>query len=207
MDTIEPRPDFLPFGRFGERLCRQGPKRLWRWSDPMMEDELRTRIEVEILPFFRAVGTLENYVALQRTHWMWAPNHRPITDLILDVALGDLISAKKTFDVLWRRYQNWMRSDYEAKRPVMHHFARELGILATLRDDLLAENRAGLAGTLYAWEAENITWLEAERHWQPTPFPLERDGVATWPVPEDVVARLEAMITLSQRPQQDDQPN
>jgi hypothetical protein len=206
MDTIEPRPDFPPFGRFGETLYRYGSERRWRWSDPTTEDELRMRIEVEILPFFRAVGTLENYVALQRRHWMWGPNHSPLSDLILDVSLGDLISAKQTFDLLWRGHQNWMSRICEAKQPVARDFVRKLGILAMLRDDLLAENRAGFARTLYAWEAENITWLKAERHWEPTPFPLVRDGEASWPVPEDMVARLEAMITLTPRQKREDRP-
>ncbi|AWN39381.1 hypothetical protein DK389_00945 [Methylobacterium durans] len=72
-------------------------------------------------------------------------------------------------------------------------------MLALLRDDLLSENRTGLAKTLFAWESENITRLGIEQIWEPTPFPLERGGEAMSPVSEDMVARLESMIRITPR--------
>ncbi|MEA1830664.1 hypothetical protein U8607_01085 [Methylobacterium durans] len=128
-----------------------------------MEETLRVMIELEVLPFFRKVTTLENYVALQRRHHMWGPNHTPINDLILDIAVGNLSKATRQFNVVWGQCQNYVNYIYRERRAAIRGFNKELSMLALLRDDLLSENRTGLAKTLFAWECENITRLSIEQ--------------------------------------------
>lgn len=140
------------------------------WSvknDPNVADALVRSIEQQALPWLRTMSTLELYLAfvsqnLFRHHLY----DKSTSEIIVHVACGYVNAARK----IWEKHrEGWSidKSHYDGEDRAEFQRLRELGAC------LDADDRAGLAHLLHAWEAETVKNFKIEHLWEPTPFPLE----------------------------------
>lgn len=127
--------------------------------------DLIEAIEVGALPKLQFYGTPEGYATLPpREHRI---RYEPREDrMLVHIAVGDLDAAR----AIWRAQEPLYRGKTYHPDSLLHRWQTQL---ATVAEPLLAGDRPALARILHGWEAANVRGTEIERHWEPTPFPLE----------------------------------
>ncbi len=151
---------------WGELLFRKSHGN-WKWSKPDAVPILCEEIETNALPQLRAMTSLHTYLNFvsqnKARHLLFdQPHHQ----MIMDVALGDFTAARlRCADPIarWLLETDGWDSDGKDK----------LGRAQQLCRLLAADDRAGMAALLHAWEAQTVRNLKIEHLWEPTPFPLE----------------------------------
>jgi hypothetical protein len=156
----------LDWGEYVDNEASLRPQ-IWRASDPETASAMISQIEGKVLPVLRAMTTLDDYLAFVSRHFF---RHKllewPDAKLIVDVALGDLDSARA---ICKEKIQEWSTDHPGYDDDARAHFARLRALCAALA----ANDRACLAKLLHEWEALTVKNLRIEHLWQPTPFPLE----------------------------------
>ena len=94
---------------------------------------------------------------------------RPKAKIIVDVALGDLETARK---LCVENIDNWSTDYPHQPEHEKSEFRRLRELCALLKSD----DRIGLARLLHQWEAETVKNFKIEHIWEPTPFPLELEA-------------------------------
>lgn len=152
---------------WSDRLTHPTDGLNWIATEPDFERLLIDAIEQQALPRLFAMNTLDDYLTYVSQHYA---RHRlfdlPHRKVILDVALGDLDSARAIFKT---NIEKWStdRPDYDDDDRAMFRRLRELHVR-------LADNdRLGMARLLHEWELYSVKRFKIEHLWEPTPFPLE----------------------------------
>lgn len=167
---------FIPFrsnpdiiGRYTGHLSRPGtsPNKYWNWSDPTMITDAIAVIEAEAVPLLRSIDTVEAFAAFYRDRFDRYRLEQPYNRMIVDIALGDIETARKTWHALAPVYRDNVYPDDS-------HFQTCRHKVLTVAEPLMADDRPALAKILHGWEADNIRGTKIEPYWEPTPFPLER---------------------------------
>lgn len=161
--VFTPRHDFtLSWGG----AIRIGVGRLWRISDPATAGELSRKIENEVLPLLRPMGSLRNYVDAATRHefshqFLDAPRK-----IVVDAAMGDVESARAQCPVFRKRVGDGSHLSPEVLRQEYEGVLELCELLE--RDDI-----AGVIAKLHAWEEANAKRWKLEKVWERTPFPIE----------------------------------
>jgi hypothetical protein len=152
---------------WSNRLIHKTDGRNWIATEPDFERLLIDAIEQQALPRLFAMNTLDDYLAYVSQHYI---RHQlfdwPHCKVILDVAMGDLDSARAIFKT---NIAKWSadRPDHDDDDRAMFRRLRELH--ARLADN----DRPGMALLLHQWELYSVNRFKIEHLWEPTPFPLE----------------------------------
>jgi hypothetical protein len=155
---------------WGHELFRRSHG-LWFWSNPASIPVLFEEIEQNALPKLRAIQTLEDFVAFVTAHPRSHHLADPPTKLVVDVALGELESAREICNGFLPKYtEATYGRDAEDKMQFRN--------LKELCRGLALDDRAGLAALLHETEAQTVKNLKLEHLWQPSPFPLELQPAA-----------------------------
>lgn len=138
----------------------------WLINDTDVGQMLIETIEASALPRLRAMKSLDNYLAYTSQAGLRDLLVRPTARIIMDVALGDLDTARTIYE---SQRELWFvdKPNYDDEDKAMLRRLREL--CALLEND----DRAGLARLLHDWEALTAKNLKIAHLWEPTPFPLE----------------------------------
>jgi len=146
----------------------------WEFANPATAEVMAEEIEREALPLLRPLQSIDDAVSFvarfsERYHSWPALEHFPLRRLVVDVARGDLVSARALLDRFLLHREGWLKSSRRE---------RFIEIVEPLTEPLLANDVAALAQILHDWEATSVKNLKLEKFWEPTPFPLEklRDG-------------------------------
>jgi hypothetical protein len=150
---------------WGERIYRLGGS--WKINDPDLSVAICEAIESQALPVFRPITTIDDFVRFtskERFPHEYLDLY-DLTKVLVDVARGDLEAAYSICEYLRtdgarRRYLPDMQDMYQ----------RAVQELCPL---VAADDRVGLAKLLHSYEAESVKNLKIEKHWEPTPFPIE----------------------------------
>jgi hypothetical protein len=143
---------------------------LWRHSEPNAAAELSAGIEAKVLPTLRAITTIAQFERFAQEHrdsnhmvdWL---HHRPP----LSIAQGDLATARQyCADKIAPLQVASFGRDEEDKAMLRQ--------LKELCRRLSLDDRAGLVALLHEWEAAMVRNLKIAHLWEPTPFPLEKEG-------------------------------
>jgi hypothetical protein len=168
LHLFEPRTFFsLSWGEWLYKASGEMPGS-WRIYDPDVSALLIDSIEQNALPVLRRMKTLDDYLSYVSNNYFRHQLYEwPSAKIIVDVALGDLKSARSLCD---QNLASWSidRPHHTDSVKVKFRKLRELCAL------LMAEDSAGLARLLRSWEAETVKNLKIEHLWEPTPFPLEQ---------------------------------
>jgi hypothetical protein len=141
---------------------------LWLWSNPASIPVLFEEIEQNAVPIFHSTKSLEDFVAFVTAHPRSHHLADPPTKLVVDVALGNLESAREICTGFLPKYtEATYGRDAEDKMQFRN--------LKELCRRLALDDRAGLAALLHEWEAQTV---KLEHLWQPSPFPLELQPAA-----------------------------
>jgi hypothetical protein len=181
-DLFEPRwaamilfdPSDIIDIKYGRRLSPGGRLRgelgnLWYWDDPRMPEVLFDVIENEALPAMRSIETIDDFVEYTSFPDRFRNAELPAFPYLtvpIDVARGDLKSARATCDV-WRD----RLSRFSPEDPTVVN-------LNTLGPLLAANDVPALVNQLHAWEEYTVRQLKLEKIWERTPFPIELKGGA-----------------------------
>lgn len=138
----------------------------WRWDDPLVPADFYAVIEGQTLPFLRAIQTIDDFVAVagKERFPLSSLDGFPYRKIVVDVARGDLASARERCATL----QAWLTREMDSD------FRWVITMIVDALCPLLADDdRKGLARQLGKWEAYTARNLRIEEIWEPTPFPLE----------------------------------
>lgn len=137
-----------PLG-YGEDLYLH--KRLWDIRDEESIALLRDRIEQNVLPAFRQIQSLDDFLIYTQSYSdRW---HYQYTSTRIAVAKGDFDDAISIMESAFADGRLTEKPDYH--------------------DVLLTRDKLALTEFLHQSEASTIKQLKLEKYWQPTPFPLE----------------------------------
>lgn len=155
-------------------------ERGWVWTDPYVIEDLREIIERVALPKLRSLRTIADlmgHLAASRPSDDDDDDDdddKPLTgwwesQLVLDVALGNLASAHKSCveRVPKLKGETYWSGDAEDHATVAR--------LKELSARYQAGDHKGLAALLHEWEEITVKNLKIEHLWERTPFPLEID--------------------------------
>jgi hypothetical protein len=150
---------------WGHELFRRSHG-LWFWCNPDSIPVLIEEIEQNALPQLQAIQTVEDFVAFVTAHPRSHHLADPPTKLVVDVALGNLESAREICTGFLPKYtEATYGRDAEDKMQFRN--------LKELCRRLVLDDRAGLAALLHETEAQTVKNLKLDHLWQPSPFPLE----------------------------------
>lgn len=161
VDILLPGRPMFTLG-WGGQLYKP-PFRKWDTNNAEAVRVMCEMIEYEVLPELRAITSFDDFVTV-------ASEKKPLrerigfefftdTHMLLAVAHGDFEKARE----IWN-------SDPEISRYM-------LATKPFFYPALLAEDRPALAGFLHECETQTITTYKLEHIWEPTPFPLELEGL------------------------------
>jgi hypothetical protein len=159
---------FFPLN-WGEWLDNEAAAKpgFWHVSDPELGQSLIREVERHALPPLRAMESLQDFLAFVAQHYN---RHQlfdwPARRIIVEVALGDLDSARATAEA-HRHIWSAIGPHHDAE--TQQQYRRLCDLCACLR----VNNRDGLATLLHDWEALTVQNLKIRHLWEPTPFPLE----------------------------------
>jgi hypothetical protein len=144
------------------------------WSEgyaPDVANTLVRAIEDQALPWLRTMSTLDLYLAFVSQNLF---RHHLYDDadaqIIMYAACGYLDAARKICE---EHLDRWSTDKPHHDDNVRAQFRRLRELCALLR----ADDREGLARLLHEWEAITVKNFRIEHLWEPTPFPLEMQGV------------------------------
>ena len=182
-------PDLM---RQVHEMVRQ--RRLWRWSDATIPGQFVKVVESEVLPMLRPLNRYENFSLFHQENILPHGMVHPETQILLEIASGELESARETWRRLFHRYEVDLCAGLPVVQPLSSRERRRMSVEALAEHDragackiyrwrrekylavgppLLAGDRPALAAILHQWEAENVRGLPFETYWEATPFPLE----------------------------------
>ena len=169
-------------------------RRSWRWSDAAIPAHFVKVVENEVMPVLRPLSEYGNFSLFHRECILPYGMIHPETQLLIDIASGDLESARATWRRLLDRYEVDLCAGVPVVRPLSSRERRRMSVEALAEHDragackmyrwrrekyltvgppLLAGDRTALAAILHRWEAENVRGSPYEAYWAATPFPLE----------------------------------
>jgi hypothetical protein len=135
----------------------------WKMNRPDLQGMLVKYVEEEGLLFIRALRRLETFKKFVSRHELGQHLFGdPMQTMTIQAACGFLDSAKWEMKAVRIRL-----AKPEPRDP--NFYAK----VATLCDLLEADDLAGMAAHLHAWEAETVRRLKLDQVWEPSPFPLE----------------------------------
>ena len=114
-------------------------------------------IEQQVLPMLRDIQTIDDFVtfASEQARFPWTYfGSNYFNEPYVHAARGDFETAV----AICNKLPKW-----ESTRPQIE------GLLPRLAEG----RREDVAELLHDWEAGSIKRLKLEKHWQPTPFPIE----------------------------------
>lgn len=146
-------------------------ERVWRHSEPNATEELSASIEAKVLPTLRAITTIARFERFARGHRDYG--HKVVCldyRSPLSVAQGDLEGVRQhCMEKIAPLQVVSFGRDEEAKAMLRQ--------LKELCRRLPIDGYSSLAALLHEWEVAKVRDLKIERLWQPTPFPLEEQGL------------------------------
>ena len=154
---------------WGTRLYNKahGP---WEFANPATTEVMADEIERKALPLLRPLRSIDDavsFIADLKDRYAWtALEHFPLRRIVVDVARGDLTSARALLDRFLLHRDGWLRSSMWREEFIE--------VVEPLTEPLLANDVAALAQILHDWEANSVKKLKLEKFWEPTPFPLEK---------------------------------
>lgn len=150
------------------RLMGSPGKGLWLLTQPGIQSRFIDACENVVLPWLRAMESIADFAAFSGnanfpddSMDMFA-----LRQISIDVSLGNFEAARATCAALASGKSPWCIPDFEEKRR---------RILTELCPPLQREYRPALAAVLQRWEAHSVKALKLEKHWEPTPFPIEEN--------------------------------
>lgn len=154
---------------WGALLYNPSPEaRLWKWSDPSLQETLFAVIEQEALPLLRPIETLDDFAAFTSSRERFPSTYLDgyhLRKIVVDVARGDFEAARAICAELIAGRTKWSMPD------MSDEFDRITKVLCPL---LAANDIPGMVRLLREWEAYTVKQLKLETIWEPTPFPVER---------------------------------
>ncbi|GGF72731.1 hypothetical protein GCM10007301_35690 [Azorhizobium oxalatiphilum] len=150
---------------WAETITRRRPA-AWRIGAPDLDEELAERIDEVALPILRSINTMQDFMALTLSGRRFFPrwDDDPGRQLLFQAAMGDLEGARRTCCLLWHP---------ELMPRNAPHGDDLLDVPQKLGPLLAKDDRADIAQQLRAWEQQSARHFGVEKHWQPTPFPIE----------------------------------
>lgn len=160
---FEPRSSFS--FNFGTEIYCPTPG-TWDISKPDLPAALKSCVETEALPVLRAVRSIAEFSELASGPQIWGPlQNFPFRQIVVEAALGRFDNCDRILQYLDNRRLKPANPDEDELR-----ITRDLAPLIRARD------RAGIAALLHEWEAWSVKAMKLEKHWERTPFPIERDA-------------------------------
>jgi hypothetical protein len=169
-------------------------RRLWRWSDAAIPAQFVKVVESEVLPMLRPLSQYEDFYHLHQRDIVPYGMVHPETQILMDIAYGDLDSARETWRRLFHRYEVDLCAGLPVVQPLSSRERRRMSVEALAEHDragackmyrwrrekylavgpaLFRGDRPALAAILHRWEAETVRGSPYEAYWEATPFPLE----------------------------------
>jgi hypothetical protein len=163
LNILEPYPSM----DYGYKIWPPGEMALWYLTNPLTQEIFTDTMERDVLPRMRAVNDIRGFVDFTKeSEFSWANLKRwHLHDLTINVALGNLDAARATCEALANNELRWE----------LHYFpVFSQRILSELWPALQSEDRPRMAAFLRNCEEYSVKALKLEKHWEPTPFPIEQ---------------------------------
>lgn len=140
---------------------------LWLFSQPDIQSRFIETCEREVLPWLRPIESIADFAAFSdKANFPHEPMRSyPLRQIPIDVALGNFAAARAICTLLTSGTGVYCGPIFNEERN---------RVLTELCPHLQGENRAALAAVLHRWEAHTVKTLKLEKHWEPTPFPIEQ---------------------------------
>jgi hypothetical protein len=159
VDMLIPPSDIASLGR-GEFVADPGIG-LWDSTKPDAVQRLFDLLEEKILPELRSTMTFEDYQILTERYR----------------ASGDYFDRDRFFEMLIATAIGNLDLAHFIVEP-LQSMQRYLAQLApSFYPALLARDRIEITKVLHEWEALAVQKCKLEKFWEPTPFPLELEGI------------------------------
>ncbi|GGF72736.1 hypothetical protein GCM10007301_35700 [Azorhizobium oxalatiphilum] len=136
----------------------------WNIHEDGIAEELAEQLETQALPVLQPVNSIQDFMDFTTSSdcfflpgWNASFWRQPL----FEAMLGDLDGARRSLCRLWHP------KIIPINAPLGLEMPQKLGPLLA-RDD-----REGIAKVLHEWEEKSAKIYGVEKHWQPTPFPIE----------------------------------
>ncbi|MCJ2103884.1 DUF615 domain-containing protein [Methylobacterium sp. E-041] len=169
------------------------------WADPEIGRIFTRAVEEQVLPLLRPMALDHHaYLDFYRSHIIPRGNVHDEQRMAIALAEGALDEAREFLGQIWRWYESDTYGDYEPPEILDYpkrgartqraieawekagrctDYRRRRRRILEIVEPLRTGDRAAIAAILHRWEAEAARFHQAERWWEPTPFPIE-EGLA-----------------------------